>query len=296
MTQWGGFACGPRGDHRADCHVRLVDDDASNEECHQWSALGNRQVVAWWVQALAPRLDSLGQGGNVHVLRCLGIARPSLLCSTLVRLAHLRSFPLALRPFDPLRAVHIEQPSVWAFERRADITPWLTSGLSGVGQPCAHLCPCQCMGDAGRRPQHAAEVLPAQCVSGVCGRLTRRAAVASRCPQRIRASRADVRVLARGEGPTGTRQATRRPADATTPPGRVRRLVATCPLPMTLQAVLGGCEGRVAHDGRHWQRHPCLPGGGRWARACATWRQGRCAPASRDRAAPATLGHPRRGG
>ncbi len=76
MTKWGGFAFGPRGDHRADFHLRIVDDDAINESFHQLSALGKRQVVECWGQALAQRLDSLGQGGNVHVLLCLDIELP----------------------------------------------------------------------------------------------------------------------------------------------------------------------------------------------------------------------------
>ncbi len=123
------------------------------------------------------------------------------------------------------------------------------------------------MGEEGRLPQHAAEGLPDQVVSGVCRRITRRAAVASHGPQRLRASLADVIGLARGEGPTGTRQSTRRTADEPTQQGRVRRMVATCPLPMTLQAVLGGFAGRVAQEGRHGKRHPGLHGGGRLALA-----------------------------
>ncbi len=44
-------------------------------------------------------------------------------------LAHLRSFPLELRLFDPLCEVHIEPPSVLACALREDIPPRLTSGL-----------------------------------------------------------------------------------------------------------------------------------------------------------------------
>ena len=82
----------------------------------------------------------------------------------MLRLAHLLSFPLELRPFDHLREVQIEQPSLLAFKLREDITQRLTSGLQGLGQPFAHLCPCQFMGNKGRLPQHAAEILPDQFV------------------------------------------------------------------------------------------------------------------------------------
>jgi hypothetical protein len=43
------------------------------------SALGKRQGVECWVQALAQRLDSLGQGRNIDVLLCLGVELPQLL-------------------------------------------------------------------------------------------------------------------------------------------------------------------------------------------------------------------------
>ena len=82
----------------------------------------------------------------------------------MLRLGHLLAFPLELCPFDHLREVQIEQPSLLAFELRQDITQRLTACLQGLGQPLAHLCPCQFMGDEGQLPQHAAEVPPDQFV------------------------------------------------------------------------------------------------------------------------------------
>ena len=80
MTKGGGFACGARGHHIADFHLRIVDDDPINEQCHQWSALGKGQVVQSRLQALAKCFNTLAQGGNVHVLLCLGLELPQWLC------------------------------------------------------------------------------------------------------------------------------------------------------------------------------------------------------------------------
>jgi len=65
---------------------------------------------------------------------------------------------------------------------------------------------------------------------------------------------------------------------------------------MALQAVLGGFEDLLAKDGRHRHGHPGLCGGRLLTLARADRLQGRCAPASRDRAAPSTLGDARIGG
>ena len=80
MTKWGGFACGTGGHHIADFHLRIVNDDTINEQCHQLSALGKGQVVQSRLDTLAKDLDSLGQRDHMHVLLRLGIELPQLLC------------------------------------------------------------------------------------------------------------------------------------------------------------------------------------------------------------------------
>ena len=52
MTKGGGFAFGPRGDHIADFHLHIVDDDPINESFHQLSALGKGHLVQSRLQAL----------------------------------------------------------------------------------------------------------------------------------------------------------------------------------------------------------------------------------------------------
>jgi hypothetical protein len=79
-------------------------------------------------------------------------------------LGHLLAFPLERRPCDDLREVHIEQSSLLAFELCQNVTQRLPSGLQGLEPPFPQLRPFQCMGDEGRLPPHAAEVLPDQFV------------------------------------------------------------------------------------------------------------------------------------
>jgi len=133
-----------------------------------------------------------------------------------VGLGHLLAFPLELRPFDPLREVQIEPPHLLTFVLCPDVTQRLTSCWQALGQPCAPLGSFQCMGDEGRRPSHAAEVLPDALVQGERGRIARRAALAPGCAPRSRAPLPDVIVRAGGERPTRTRQPTWSPAHEAT--------------------------------------------------------------------------------
>ena len=133
MTKRGGVAFGPRGHPIADFHLRIIDDDTSDESFHQLSALSKRQVVACGVQALTKRLNALGQGGHIHVLLGLGVAWPQLLGSTLLRLGHRLAFPLKLLPFDDLPKVQIAPPSLLTFALRQDITQRLTARMQGLG-------------------------------------------------------------------------------------------------------------------------------------------------------------------
>ena len=105
MTKGGGFACGACGHHIADFHLGIVDDDTINEQFHQLSALGKRQLVQSRLHALAKCLDSLGQGCNIDVLLCLGIALPQLLHEAMLTLRHLLSSARTLLTLNHLREV-----------------------------------------------------------------------------------------------------------------------------------------------------------------------------------------------
>ena len=79
MTKGGGFAFGAGRHHIADFHLGIVDNDPINEQFYQLSALGKGQLVQSRLQALAKGFNPLAQGGNVHVLLCLGIELPQVL-------------------------------------------------------------------------------------------------------------------------------------------------------------------------------------------------------------------------
>jgi len=196
MTKGGGFACGACRHHRADVHLGIIDDDPINEPCHQLSALGKCQLVHSRLQALTKCFNTLTQGGNVHVVLCLGIALPQLLREALLALRHLLASARTLLPLDPLRQGYIEQPRVLAFALRQDITQRLTARVQGLGQPGPHLRPCQCMGDEGRVAQDTAEVMPHECVQDLRGGIARCAALTEGEPQRIRTAPTDVIMVA----------------------------------------------------------------------------------------------------
>src|SRR6266702_3477668 len=109
MTKGGGFAVGACRHHRADVHLGIIDDDSMNEPCHQLSALGTCQLVQSRLQALTKCFTTLTQGGNVHVLLCLGLELPQWLREAMLALRHLLSSARTLLPLDHLRQVYIEQ-------------------------------------------------------------------------------------------------------------------------------------------------------------------------------------------
>jgi hypothetical protein len=118
MTKGGGCACGARGHPRADFHLCGVDDDTIQEQCHPWSALGKRPLVHSRWHALTPCLEALGQGCDIDVLLCLGIALPQLLHEAMLTLRSLLSSTRQLLTLDHLREVYSEQPRWLAFAWR----------------------------------------------------------------------------------------------------------------------------------------------------------------------------------
>src|SRR5262245_58039812 len=96
----------------------------------------------------------------MHVLLCLRIEWPQLLPEALLSLSHLLASALALLTLDHLCQGESEQPSLLACKLREDVAQRLSSRLQGLGQPVAHLCPLQFMGDQAGLPQDPAEVLP----------------------------------------------------------------------------------------------------------------------------------------
>src|SRR5262249_6104410 len=102
MTQGGGFTFGACRHPIADCHLGIVDDAPSHEQCHQLAALGQGPWVQSRLQALAQGCHTLAPGGHVHVWLGLSIELPQWLRSTRLALRHLRASARPLLPLDHL--------------------------------------------------------------------------------------------------------------------------------------------------------------------------------------------------
>ena len=87
MTKWGGFSLGARGDHIANLHLVMGDDDVIDEQLYQLSALGKRELVQGGLQPPAKGLQALGQGGGIHLLLRLSLELAQLLVSSHVACA-----------------------------------------------------------------------------------------------------------------------------------------------------------------------------------------------------------------
>ena len=150
MTKGGGFACGACRHHRAACHLGIVDEDSITEPCHPLAALGKGQLVQSRWQAVAPCFTPLAQGGNMHVVPCLGLELPQWLRSTMGALRSLRSSARTLLPLEHRCQGAIEPPRWWACALRQDSTPRVTARLPSRRPPGPPLRPFPCMGAEGR--------------------------------------------------------------------------------------------------------------------------------------------------
>jgi hypothetical protein len=208
MTKWGGFSLGARGDHITDLHLVIGDDDVIDEQLHQLSALGKRELVQGGLQPLAEGFEPVGQGGDIHLLLRLRLELAQLLGQAVLGLGHLLSFALKLLTPDDLGQVDLQQPGLLPFELGEGIAQGLPPGLQGLGQPCPAVGMRQCMGDERWLSQDATEILPDQLVQGAGRGKARRAARSLSCPQRIGPPAAEIVVIAGGQGAPRTRQLT----------------------------------------------------------------------------------------
>jgi hypothetical protein len=71
MTKRGGLSLGARGDDGPNLHLVVGADDAIDQQIHQWAALGIGEVVQGRLHRPATRVESLGQGGDMHRWRRL---------------------------------------------------------------------------------------------------------------------------------------------------------------------------------------------------------------------------------
>lgn len=293
MTKGGGLACGPRGPHRADCHLGIVDDDTRNASCHPVSALSTRQLVHSRWQALPTGCDALGQGCALAVRLGLGLALPPWRHAAMVPLRPRLSSARTRLAVAPLREVYSEPPRLVACAWCQDSPPRVPARVPGLGHPCPPLRPGPCRRAASRLPQDAAAGLPPQGVHSLGGRRARRAARAAGEPPCRRTASAAGSRGAGGQRATAARAPTLTTTDQAAESIRRGCRVSARPGPMTRQARRGHCDGRVAAAGWHRDGPPRRRGGRLLPRARAPRLPGSCAPPGRRGAAPATGGDSR---
>jgi hypothetical protein len=156
----------------------------------------------------------------------LSIELPQLLRSALLGLGHLLASALELFTLHHLCQGEIEQSSLLAFKLREDVAQRLAARLQGLGQPFAHLCPLQFMGDQVGLTQDPAEVRPNEFVQGVSWGIAGRAARAEGKPQRIGAATTEGRMVARTQGTSAAREPTLATTDEATEQVLIGRIIA----------------------------------------------------------------------
>jgi hypothetical protein len=135
MTKWGGCAFGPRGHHRADFPRAVGNDDAINEPCDPWSALSKGQRGHGGVDALAKRLDPVGQGGHIHLLLRLHSKLAQLLGPTMLGGGHLLSFAFQCVAADAFGQIDCQPPGLLALPRGQRLPERAPPRVEDLGKP-----------------------------------------------------------------------------------------------------------------------------------------------------------------
>ena len=290
MTKRGGFSLGARGDHVANLHLVMGDDDVIDQQFHQLSALGKRELVQGGLQPPAKGLEPLGQGGDIHLLLRLSLELAPLLCQAVLGPHHLLSFAFEFIAPDDLRQVDFQQPRLLPFELGEGITQGLPPGLQGLGQPCPAVGTRQFMGDQRWLGQDPTQILPDQLVQGAGRGIARRAALSSSRPQRIGPTTAEIVLRARGKGASQTRQLTLATTHQAPEQVVMRGVVPAGHWGIPRQAGLGRGTGLRADDGRHGDSDPLLRRGRPMTVPRPHWAPGGAADACRHRAGAFAVG------
>jgi hypothetical protein len=290
MTKQGGFSLGARGDHVANLHLVMGDDDVIDQQFHQLSALGTRELVQGGLQPPAKGLEPLGQSGDIHLLLRLSLELAPWLCQAVLGPHHLLSCAFEFIAPDDLRQVDFQPPRLLPFELGEGIMQGLPPGLQGLGQPCPTVGTRQFMGDKRWLGQDPTQILPDQLVQGEGRGIARRAALSSSRPQRIGPTTVEIVVIARGKGASQTRQLTRATTHQAPEPVVMRGVVPAGHLGIPRQAGLSRGKGLRANDGRHGESDPLLRRGRPMTVPRPHGAQGGAADARRHRAGAFAVG------
>src|ERR671919_1327385 len=122
MTKRGGFPLGARGDDVPNLPLVGGDDDASDQQFHHWSALGERALVQGRLPLPATRFESLGQRREIHLWLHLRLQLAPLLRQAVWGLDHLLSWALARVAPDDRGQIALQHAGLLPFELREGVT------------------------------------------------------------------------------------------------------------------------------------------------------------------------------
>src|SRR5262245_29281256 len=290
MTKRHGFPLRAGGDDVADFHLPIADDDSIDEQGDQLSALGKRQMVQSRADAVAKGLDTLGQGGYIHLLLCLEFELAQLLSQPLLGLRYLLMFAFEFLPPDNGGQIDLQQAGLLPLQLCQGLAQRVASSLEDVRQPLPAPGPGQFMGNQGGRGQHPTQILPHQRVQGRGRGRARRAAVRGGGAQGIGASPTGIVGIASGQSAPRAGQLALAATDQA--PQQIVRcgIVAPGKPGMAIKPALGRREGLRSDERGHRHGDPLLRRGRALAGAGAEGLQGRFTLAGGSRVRAATIG------
>jgi hypothetical protein len=208
MTKRDRLPLGPRGHHRANLYLTIIDDDPINKQFHQLATLGEGQMIQRWPQAVAEGVDAMRQGQDIDLLLCLDLDLPELLAHTLLRLGQLVPFALEFLAPDDFGQIDVEQAGVLPLDLGQRLTQGALARLESVWKPLTPLGALEFVGDECRLGEHLAEILPDQRIERFGADIPGNTALPQGRPQRVGATPAPIITLAGLTRPPRTGQLT----------------------------------------------------------------------------------------
>jgi len=167
MTKRDRLPLRPRGDHRANLSLAIIDNHPINKQFHQLATLSEGQVVERRPETVAEGVDALRQGQDIDLLLCLCLDVSELLAHTLLRLGQLVPFALAFLATDDFGQRDVEQAGMLPLDLGQCLTQGALARLEGLRKPLAPLGALEFVGDECRLGEHLAEILPDQRIERV---------------------------------------------------------------------------------------------------------------------------------
>src|SRR6266852_6144477 len=197
MTKRDRLPLRPRGDHRANLSLAIIDNHPINKQFHQLATLSEGQVVERRSETVAEGVDALRQGQDIDLLLCLCLDVSELLAHTLLRLGQLVPFALAFLATDDFGQRDVEQAGMLPLDLGQCLTQSALARLEGLRKPCAPLGALEFVGDECRLGEHLTEILPDQRIERLGADIPGNTALPQGCPEWVGATPTPRRTLPR---------------------------------------------------------------------------------------------------